>query len=148
MRRSAVLAAACMASAIVGCGDLEEYGTYADVFQATFGTRPPPAIRGLRAYGRAFGDNSTCYLRFMTPRAQLDGLIGPGFAPITADEFESSISGAGIAGPTPPWWKPLAGTPTVFLRSGGFHPGFSRGRALVSYDPASGVAHVYWDGLD
>ena len=148
MKGSAQLIAAGLALSLSGCGDPEEYASPAEVFEATFGVKPPPAILGLQAYGRAFGDNSTCYLRFRTSRAQLNGLIGPTFVPITAAQFASDISGAGIAGPIPPWWKPMAGAPTVFLRSGGFHPGFTQGQALVSYDPASQVAHVYWDGLD
>ena len=110
---------------------------------------PRPDRHRLRSdTGSDPGDGSACYLRFKTSRARLNGLIGPSFEPIAADPFESNISGAGIAGPTPPWWKPPAGTPIVFLRSSGFHPGFTRGQALVSYDPASQVTHVYPDGLD
>jgi hypothetical protein len=131
-----------------GCGSLEEYGSPVEVFEATFGVKPPPSIKGLQAYGRAFADNSTCYLRFQVPRPQLNGLLGPTFMALTHGEFESRIAGAGIFGPTPAWWLPLAGTPTIFLTSGALHPGFTQGQALVSYDPTSQVVHVYWDGMD
>lgn len=148
MKGLAGLAASGLELSLLGCGDPEEHASLAYVFEATFGVKPSSAIQGLQAHGRAFGDNSACYLRFRVSRAQLNGLLGPSFVPITAAQFESNISGAGIAGPTPPLWTPLAGTPTVFLLSSGFHPGFSQSQALVSYDPASQVAHVYWDGLD
>jgi hypothetical protein len=66
---------------------------------------------------------------------------------LTLAEFESRIAGAHISGPTPDWWTPLEDSPTVF-QSGAFHPGFSSGQALVSYDPSSQVANAYWDGVD
>jgi hypothetical protein len=131
-----------------GCGRLEEYGSPAEVFEVTFGVKPAPSILGFQAYGRAFADNSACYLRFQVPRAQLNGRLGATFKTLTLGEFESRIAGAQISGPTPAWWLPLAGTPTVFLTSAAFHPGFTQGQALVSYDPSSQVVHCYWDGMD
>ena len=131
-----------------GCSSLEEYGSPVEVFEVTFGVKPAPPIRGLQAYGRTFADNSTCYLKFQAPLPQLNGLLGPTFTKLTPSEFRSRISGAGICGPTPAWWTPLAGSPTGFLESRAFHPGFTQGQALVSYDPTSQVAHVYWDGMD
>jgi hypothetical protein len=131
-----------------GCGNLEEYSTPTEVFEATFGAKPGPTVRGLQAYGRAFRDNSMCCLRFQVPRSQLNALLGTSFTTLTGDEFAARISNAGISGPIPVWWKPLAGTSTVFLESGAFPPGFTQSQALVSYDPTSRTAHVYWDGSD
>lgn len=139
MKAMSNAAIAGLALLLAGCGDLEEYGSPGDVFEATFGVKPGPSIQG---------DNSTCHLRFRSPLPQLNGLLGASFTKLTADEFASKTSGAGISGPTPAWWTPLAGSPTVFLESGAFHPGFTQGRAFVSYDPSSQVAHLYWDGVD
>ena len=148
MKAMSNAAIAGLALLLSGCGDLEEYGSPGDVFEATFGVKPGPSIQGLQAEGRAFRDSSTCYLRFRSPLPQLNGLLGASFTKLTADEFASKTPGAGISGPTPAWWTPLAGSPTVFLESGAFHPGFTQGRAFVSYDPSSQVAHLYWDGID
>ncbi len=131
----------------IGCG-MDEYSSATDVYKATFGDKPGLPVRGLQAYGQAFADSSTCYLRFQAPQTQLEAMLGDKFIPMTDSEFESRISGASIAGPTPVWWKPFTGSPTVFLRSGIFHPGFTQGQALVSYDPKTQIVHIYWDGLD
>jgi hypothetical protein len=135
-----------MAFVSAGCGNLEEYGSSGEVFEATFHVQPPASIRRLQAYGRTFADNSTCYLRFQISQPQLNGLLGTSFTTLTLDEFR--ISGGSIAGPVPAWWTPLAGSPTVLLRSGAFQRGYSQQQALVSYDPSSQVAHVYWNASD
>jgi hypothetical protein len=98
--------------------------------------------------GRDWRNSANVYLRFRTPRALLLKLIGPGFHPISRDVFRRGTENAGIIGPTPSWWRPLAGSPTLLLYSTSFHPGgFSRGQAYVSYDDSTHVAHVYWDGI-
>lgn len=133
---------------IPGCGDPEAFGSPASVFRASFGVDPDPSIMDLRGEGRGYADSTTCYLKFRATRPTLDRLLGDSFADLTAGQFGAKTAGATIAGPSPSWWTPLAGSPTVFLESANFHPPHARGKALVSYDPASQVAYMYWDGSD
>jgi hypothetical protein len=58
------------------------------------------------------------------------------------------MENAGIVGPTPSWWTPLAGSTTEFMNSASFHPGFGSGQAYVSYDDSTHVVCLYWDGVD
>ena len=132
-----------------GCnGNLVQYSDAESVYVATFNSPPPQGITGLRATGFAFGDNSANYLRFKAPISIVNRLVGKTFAPITAATFASETSGAGITGPTPPWWAPTTSATTKYYSSTGFHPSFASGQAYYSYDSSSQLIHLYWDGLD
>lgn len=131
-----------------GCGSVEEYGDPGTVFAVTFGGPPGPGVSILQANGRAFGDNSACYLRFKASPGAFSALSAKGFTPITMKDYREKTAGASISGPTPSWWNPTRDAPTVFLYSGSFHPGFSRGQAIIAYDPVVQVANFYWDGID
>ena len=139
---AAVMAPGC------GCGSAEEYPDPGSVFQATFNAPPGPGVSIHQAHGRAFGDNATCYLRLKASPPAFTSLTAAGFTPISPGDFKVRTQGGAISGPTPPWWDPMQDTPTVFLHSGRFHPGFSRGQAIVAYDPTSQIVNIYWDGMD
>jgi hypothetical protein len=131
-----------------GCGSLEEYPDPTTVFQVTFNAPPGPGISILQANGRAFADNSVCYLRLQASPTAFASLTAKGFTPITRSQYHAKIQGGGIFGPHPSWWNPLKDAPAVFLYSGSFHPGFTQGQALVAYDPTLQIANFYWDGMD
>jgi len=131
-----------------GCGSLEDYPDPTSVFQATFNALPGPGISILEANGRAFADNSTCYLRLQASPAAFSALTATRFTPITGKEYQVKIQNGSIFGPLPSWWNPLKDTPTVFLYSTSFHPGFTRGQAIVAYDPTLQIMNFYWDGMD
>ena len=132
----------------LGCGAFDDVPTSAQVFESTFGAPPGPSIGDLQAFGRTYGNNVLCYLKFRTSREPLDRLLGSTFKELTDREFRAKASGAGVVGPIPTWWQPMAGSPTDFLESHVFHPGCKAGHALVSYDSRSQVVHMYWDGAN
>jgi hypothetical protein len=128
--------------------DIEEYPDPQSVYQATFDAPPGPGVSILQAYGRAFRDSSTCYLRLKATPTAFGALTAIGFTPITADDYRTKIQGGSIRGPLLSWWNPLTDSPTVFLYSGTFHPGFTSGQAIVAYEPTVQIVNFYWDGLD
>ena len=89
-----------------------------------------------------------CYLRLKATPTAFASLTTNGFMPMTLREYKARTLGGAISGPTPPWWNPLKDAPTIFLSSGSFHPTFSRGQAIVAYDPVSQIVNFYWDGID
>ncbi|AGA28523.1 hypothetical protein Sinac_4326 [Singulisphaera acidiphila DSM 18658] len=91
-----------------GCGNLEDYPDPESVFEATLGVPPGPSISILQAYGRAFRDNSACYLRFKASSAAFSSLTATGFTPISKEEYKTKIQSGSISGPTPSWWNPLS----------------------------------------
>jgi hypothetical protein len=128
---------------VAGCGT-DEYQDPRSVFQATFQTTGGPGITILQANGRAWGDNSDCYLRFKASASNLSALMGTGFRTITAREYFDS----GTVGPVPAWWNPSADQPTVFYHSGAFHPSYREGQAITAYNPQTQIVNFYWDGND
>jgi len=143
----------CLSAIVVailpGCGiDLETSRNPEYAFERTFGTKPPPAVGALQGEISGFRDWGTCYLRFKCFQSYFYTLAGTSFNTIPRNDFVAETSNAGISGPTPVWWTPLPAVGGVFLKSTTFHPTFSRGTAFASYDPATGVAHFYWNGSD
>ena len=135
-------------SLVAGCGSLEDYPDPASVFQATFNGPPWTGISILNANGRAYGDSSTCYLRLQASPAVFTTWTVTRFTPITGKEYQVKTQNGSIFGPLPSWWNPLKDTPTVFLYSTSFHPGFTRGQAIVTYNPTLQIMNLYWDGMD
>jgi len=131
-----------------GCVDISKYPTPESTYEVTFGTLPPTTISGLQGEGSAFRDSGYAYLKFKVSQKVLMTLIGSSFAPISRTQFSSRTSNGAIKGPTPRWWTPLAGKPTLFMESKAFHPSFSSGEAFLSYDAATQVVCFYWDGSD
>jgi hypothetical protein len=146
--RRMIAVAAVMLPPVCGCSSLEEYPDPGSVFQATFNVPPGPGVTILQAYGRAFGDNASCYLRLKATPAAFMALTSVGFTPITRREYRERIQGGGIVGPLPKWWNPLADNPSVFLSSGSFHPGYREGQSVVAYNPETQITTFYWDGND
>ncbi len=142
---------ACMLIMILcasGCVDIEKIHSGDSCYEATFGTSPPTTISSLHGEGRAFRDSGHAYLKFEVPKKVLMALIGSHFSPITRTEFTDRTSNAGITGPTPTWWTPFAGSPSLFMESNTFHPTFFSGEAFLSYDVTTQVVCFYWDGVD
>ena len=138
-----------LALLLLACkGSLEEYPDARSVFRATYSASPPVDVTNLQAYGRAFRDSSTCYLRFNAPFARVQSLVGRTFTEIAPASFTSSTSNAGISGPTPSWWVPPLTATSKFYSSTGFHPSFSSGQAYLAYDSATQLAYFYWNGSD
>ncbi len=133
--------------AAIGCGDPEKLGTPEEVFRVTFGRAPGPTIVGLKGSGSLGRDWATCFLTFQVSPAEWNGLIGPTFATITREEFVRALGGEQPI-PRAMWWAPGGTPPTVCQTSSAFHPGFAQGVALMSYDPTTQVAHVYWRAVD
>ncbi len=133
---------------LVSCVDMEAYPTAGSVYRATFGAQPGPGVKLLQAGGRAFRDNSACYLRFQISPENLTTLLGPDFLPMTRDEYTSQTRTAANADPIAPWWDPLRDRPTHFQRSGQFHPTFVLGHATLAYDPDNQIANLFWEGSD
>jgi hypothetical protein len=115
MVRRLMAIAAVLYPLLSGCGSLEEFPDTGSVFEATFGTRPGPGVTILQAYGQAFGDNTTAYLRLKASPAAFAALRAIRFMPITAGNFKAKTQGASNSGPTPTWWSPLKDSPTIFL---------------------------------
>ena len=145
--RRMMVAVTFMPLLVAGCGG-DEYRTPDAVFEATFNSTPGPSVSILEANGRAWGDNSTCYLRFKASPAAFSALTAVGFTPITGMEYRERIQSGRIVGPLPQWWNPLGDTPTVFFCSGSFHSNYREGQAIVAYDPKLEIANFYWDGND
>jgi hypothetical protein len=81
---------------LCGCDSLEEYPDPGSVFEATFGARPGPGVAILQAEGRAFGDNTSAYLRLKASPAAFAALTATGFMPITAEDFKIKTQGGSI----------------------------------------------------
>lgn len=127
---------------------IERFPSPEECYRVTFGMGPGHSVSGLQGEGRAFRDSGHCYLRFRITEPDLTSLLGGQFRTIAREEFIAETAGAALFGPAPAWWTPLSGKPTTFMRSEGFHPSFSRGRAFLSYDAGTQIVHLYWDGLD
>lgn len=142
------LAALAIAICATGCGDIESLGSPESCFKATFGVKPPPTVFNLSGQGKSFRDGAHAYLKFNASFETVTGLIGSNFQPMTQTEFARDTGGAALVGPTPPWWTPLQGSRSIFLKSTSFHRSFHQGKAYVSIDVPTQTAHVYWMGFD
>jgi hypothetical protein len=109
---------------------------------------PWTGISILNAHGRAYGDSSTCYLRLQVSPAAFSNWTVTGFTPTTRKEYKIKTQSGSISGPLPSWWNPLKDTPTVFLYSTSFHPEFTRGQAIVSYNPTLQIMNLYLDSIE
>lgn len=133
---------ACL-SALSGCaiGGIDQYPTADVCFQATFNHSPGLGIRNLQCEGKSFRDSDFAYLRFTASLTEFKRLMH-GIPSVSRGQFESAQHGFG---PVPSWWKPLDGSPMVFLQSENYKKEFQVSCAYVTYDPSTQVVCMYWD---
>jgi len=136
-----VITSLLVAITLTGCHDSNSH-CYEDIF----GNTKPGSLKILACDGGEFRDVGHYYVRFYCNNSDMHRLFNSGFRVISPREFIQDMGST--EGPTPSWWKPVVTKTAVCLHSTSFHKDFQSGATYLTYDHASNIGEMYWEGSD